>query len=262
MRRPADDTILDHLLYLLMYKEGFYIGVTNNLKRRLREHGYKRKCQPRQVIILMDNLTEKDAYDLEEVIVDKECIDNPWCLNETIGGRYPDNKRLGRPHTEESKQKMSKWRLDRAAKGMLWQQQPENRKILCALAKRGDENPSRRPEIRKLLSEQKIGAGNPSYGKPGTMLGKKASTETKRKQLEQIAYRIQTPDGIFMGAEEAGKYYGISAPSILRRCHNPRNNPKWIGWEVLGRGLDLKHISNISGLSTNKIDNIGNKTKA
>lgn len=262
MRHPTDHTILDHLLYLLIYNEGFYIGVTNKLKRRLGEHKRKRKTTPNQIIILIENITEKDAYDLEEVIVDEECVKSPWCLNEIVGGHRPDNRRLGRPHTEETKQKISATKKEHGRLGLAWSQQPENKKILCALAKRGDDNPSRRPEIRKLLSEQKKGAGNPSYGKPGTMLGKRASVETKRKQLEQIAYRIQTPDGVFMGAEEAGKHYGILACSILRRCHNPRNNPKWIGWEVLGRGLDLKHISNISSFSTNKIYNIGNRTEA
>jgi len=51
---------------------------------------------------------------------------------------------------------------------------------------RGDNNPARRPEVRKILSEQKMGSNNPQFGKPawnnGIKRWWKSQTEFKKGQ--------------------------------------------------------------------------------
>lgn len=223
MRSTTSNIDLDHLLYVLHFKKGyFYIGVTNNLKRRLTEHQNIKKHKIQNVHVLIENITEDDAYKIEKIIVNKDLLQHPLCLNRTTGGRYPDNKRKGNPHTEETINKIKATKKKLAEQGvLLWCQQEKGKQLLREKVL-GDKNPTKRPEVRKILSDQKKGPLNPRYGKPAHNRGKKITDA----QTQARSYKIQTPTGIFISSVAAAKHFNLSQQCIINRCKNIKF-PEW-----------------------------------
>lgn len=228
MRSAVSNTDKYHLLYVLHFEKGyFYVGVSNNLKRRLAEHKSKKVYNLLNVHILLENISEEIAYKIEKTLVNKELLQHPYCLNQTTGGRYPDNKRKGRPHTKETINKIKLKKKKLAEQGLLWCQQEESKQILRNKII-GDKNPAKRPEVRKILREQKLGSLNPCYGKPAHNKGKKITTE----QTQARSYKIQTPEGIFISSVAAAKHFNLSQQCIINRC----KNVKFKDWNILEKG--------------------------
>jgi predicted GIY-YIG superfamily endonuclease len=223
----------NYLIYKINFEKNYYyIGVSNNFKRRLTEHKYHKAHKILNYEFLEINLSEEEAYNKEKSIITDDLIKDPLCLNQTRGGRHPYNKRLNVPHSKETKEKISNTKKRQASLGLLWVQQEKNKNIIKERCLRGDDNPSRRPEVREKIRLSKLGPLNPQYGKRGTMLGKKASPETKHKQLMKLGFKIKTPVGIFIGAETAAKHYKIRSKTVLSRCRNQ----KFPEWQILGKG--------------------------
>jgi len=214
-----------HLVYKLLFNDNsFYIGVTNNLKRRLYEHKKNKDTSEfTNYIIILDNLTQEEAYNLEKKLVPDHSDRSILCRNKTRGGRHPFNMRLGRPHTLETREKISK-----SKKGHPLNYTEESLKIK-SLRMQGDNNPSKRPEVREKLSRSSK-ENSARRGKPGTMLGKKQSNEV----LEKISYKINTPFGIFVSSSEAGRILNISQQTVINRCNSKKKRYK--EWFILSKG--------------------------
>jgi predicted GIY-YIG superfamily endonuclease len=225
----STDSKPNYCLYKLGFEGNyFYIGVTNNLKRRVVEHKREKPEYKLQTIEVIEaNLTEGDAYIKETNIVTRELITNNFCLNKTVGGKRPDNKMINRRHSPSTKQKMSDIKKDKASKGLLWSQQDINKKILRERFV-GKNNPTKRKDVRDKISKAKLGILNPRYGRSGTMRGK-TLTDAQRSK---ISYQIQTPDGIFLSSVEAAKHYKCAQQTIINRC----NSEKYRDWIILNKG--------------------------
>jgi hypothetical protein len=230
--RSTDHKTIFSIYRLVFNDEYFYIGVTNNLKRRITEHKREKTNYTLQAVeILETNLTEDDAYMKESNIVTSDLITNIFCLNKTIGGRRPDNKMLNKKHSASTKQKMSIVKKAQAAKGLLWSQQDDNKELLKQRFT-GEKNPTKREDVKEKIRKAKLGSLNPRYKKPGTMLGKKLTDTQKSK----ISYQIQTPKGVFISSVEAAKHYNCSQQTIINRC----KNNKYVDWIVLKKGIKYK----------------------
>jgi hypothetical protein len=158
-------------------------------------------------------------------------LKNEHCLNKAIGGRHPNNRRTGIPHKPSTIKKISKRAKQRAAAGVLWSQQEENKHILRERMS-GDNNPAKQDHVREKLRVSKLGIQNPRYGRPGTMTGKVLTSEQKQK----ISYTILTPGGIFNSSTDAARYYKIAQQTVINRC----NNAKFLDWKILNKGQKYK----------------------
>lgn len=226
MRRSDSKIERKHIIYKLYFSNNFfYIGVTNNLQRRLHEHRWtKKNLQLINWEIIKDNLTEDEAYKQEKEIVTESLIKDPLCLNETRGGRHPYNKRKGRPHTEETKLKISQTIKQKAQLGILWCQQPENREYLskCFTGRKHTQT------AKEKIRQSKLGPLNPSYGKPSALKNHKFT----QKQLQKRSYKILTPFGTFNSSVEAGRQLNLSQQGVINRCRNI----KFPNWQILAKG--------------------------
>jgi predicted GIY-YIG superfamily endonuclease len=82
-----------HCVYKIETNGAIYIGVTNNLRTRMRHH-LRANSKRRDLMLehghtcteILGNLTEEEAYEIEEMIVDQEFIDRPDVLNKVLGG--------------------------------------------------------------------------------------------------------------------------------------------------------------------------------
>lgn len=225
----------DHLIYVLHFENGyFYIGVSNNLKRRVAEHKSIKKHKLLDIHILVEHITEDDAYKIEKILVNRNLLQHPFCLNQTTGGRYPDNKRKGRPHTKETIDKIRATKKKLAEQGMLWCQQERGRQLLSERWS-GDNNPSKRPDVQEKIRKSKLGPLNPCYGKPAHNRGKKIT----EKQTQARSYKIQTPEGIFISSVAAAKHFNISQQCVINRC----KNKKFTEWFIVEKGEKYSKIT-------------------
>ena len=206
-----------HTIYKLYYSDDtYYIGVTNNIKRRLYEHSRKNKTAGwNKVEILFDNLTEHDAYEIEKVIVSDHNDRDPKLRNRTRGGRHPFNMRLGITHTEETKKKISL-----SKRGKKINLSPENRRIKSENMK-GINNPAKQQYVKDKLSA-KTKENSKRRNQPGTMLGKKLPPNA----IEKISYKINTPEGVFPSSTQASIALKISQQTVINRCRS-ENFPEW-----------------------------------
>lgn len=81
-----------------------------------------------------------------------------------------------------------------------------NRKNKCI----GEANPAKRLEVRKLLSEQKIGEKNPAWK----------------------GYYVDSTGKVFSSSKEAAREYNVADVSILRWVKNNKN-----GWKFIPKNL-------------------------
>lgn len=210
-----------YVIYKLILDSGqFYIGVTNNLKRRLYEH--KRDKVVVSCIILHEVLSEDEVYALEKFIVNEELLNDPLCMNKTRGGRHPYNMRLGKTHSEETKSKISKTKKENPHLISEEQRKQSSERM------KGENNPSKRPEVREKLKIAAKRNNAKRKGLPGTMLGKKLTVE----QHSKISYKIKTPEGIFSSSALAAKHFNTSQQTVMNRC----NSNKFPEWEVVEKG--------------------------
>ena len=153
------------------------------------------------VVIIADNLTEEEAFDLERDIIEDYVFnlgyginikgyddydhELPYLTNFTWGGEGIS----GMHHTEESKRKI------------------------------GEKN-SEAHKGKKLSEEHKRNIGKGEKGRPSPNKGKKTSEETKRKLSEKLGKKVIciTTGKIFNSLREAGKHYNVAHNNILRCC--------------------------------------------
>lgn len=206
-----------HTIYKLYYPDGtYYIGVTNNIKRRLREHNLNISTSGwSNVEILFNNLTEQYAYEIEKILVSDHIDRDPSLRNRTRGGRHPFNMRLGVTHTEDTKKKISLSKL-----GKKINLSPESRRIKSEKMK-GNNNPAKQQYVKDKLSA-KTKENSKRRNQPGTMLGKKLSKEA----IEKISYKINTPEGVFASSTQASIALKISQQTVINRCKS-ENFPEW-----------------------------------
>ena len=210
---------MTHTVYKLIFDHGlYYIGVTNNLKRRLYEHKGKGFLH---VEILASGLTEEAAYELEKVLVPDHDQRDPLCINRTRGGRHPFNMRLGVKHTEETKKKISE---SKKANPTVFSD--DHRRASSERMK--TNNPMYREDIKRRHFEKTVrGENHPHYGKPGTMLGRKL----KADQLAKISFRVSTPFGEFPSTSRAAAALGVSQQTVTNRCRSNKF-PEWVILEI------------------------------
>ncbi len=165
-----------YCIYELIFENGsFYIGVSNNLKRRLSEHKYafSKKTTDKIIrcVVLYDNLTESEAYQLERNILSQELLTDSLCLNQTIGGRHPVRV-PGWKMSQEQKDHISRIKKGKTPNTSDEMKiiRSEKYKQTC-LQKYGVDNVFKTQKLKDIVRERnKI--YHPQRGQPGTMLGK------------------------------------------------------------------------------------------
>jgi G:T-mismatch repair DNA endonuclease (very short patch repair protein) len=101
-------------------------------------------------------------------------------LHESNKGRIAWNKGKTGIYSEETKKKMS---VSQFKKGSI----PHNKgKKVTEKERKKMIEAMNRPEVKKKLSESKMGAKNPMYGKPAHNKGKSPSEETRKKISESL----------------------------------------------------------------------------
>ena len=96
-------------------------------------------------------------------------------MSQSKKGQIPWNKGRTGIYSEETKKKMS---FSQFKKGMI----PHNKgKKATVEEKKKISEAMNRPEVKKKLSESKMGIKNPMYGKPSHNRGKSPSSETRKK---------------------------------------------------------------------------------
>jgi len=213
-----------YTVYMLLFSdETYYIGVTNNIVRRFREHRRSRITSDWiSFKILKEFDLEEEAYILEKNLVPDHVLRDKLCRNRTRGGRHPFNMRLGVTHTKETKLKISQ-----SKKGVKLNLSNETIKNKSERIK-GDKNPAKRKDIRAKLSER-TKSNSKRRNQPGTMLGKKHSDSV----IEKISYKINTPCGIFNSSYKAAKEFNISQQTVINRC----KSEKFPEWWIISKGL-------------------------
>ena len=223
----------------------------NNISNR---HGHA-------VLIIKDNLTEEEAFELERDTIEdyvfnlgygididgyRDYSNNKYLTNMTFGGEGVSGMR----HSKESKQRISE---------------------KCKGKRAGKNNPlygkHHSEETKQKMSESKKGKNHPLYGKhhseeskkkmSESMKGKKLSEETKQKiseshkgikRSEETKRKISrkaiciTTGKIFNSMKEASNYYNILNLSNISSCC--RGESKSAGKLPNGIRLKWKYLEN------------------
>lgn len=219
-------------LYKLNYEnEYFYIGVTNNINRRLSEHGKEKYGHIFLYYeILFESFLENEIYQKEKQVVNKDTVLNEKCLNKSAGGKHPHLFGLRTPHTEKTKLNISKNRKGKCVGRIVSDEEKQKRKETL-IKNYGVDNYFKTEEMREKVS-LRMKENNPCKGKPGTMLGKQLSKDA----ITKISYKIKTPDGIFESSVKAAKFYNICQQTVINRC----KSNKFSEWEIISKGTKYK----------------------
>jgi len=219
-----------HLIYKLHLDDGrFYIGVTNNIKRRLKEHKENFNVSSHEVLHMFDDIDE--AYAKEREIVNWNLVDDPKCANQTVGGRHP----IGRKGNERSDAQraalatLNGWNAVRLSGDNSPNKCIEHRQRSSEFMK--ENNPMSNDEVRKKHFDSLVrGSDHPMFGKPGTMLGRQLTKDQKQK----ISFVVKTPLGVYSSSVEAGVAHGVTQQTIMNRCYSDK--PKWADYSVVSKG--------------------------
>jgi len=221
----------------------YYIGSAESFARREWQHKYDLKRgahkNPRLqaawnkygadmfVFEVIEEVPEGRAtFDVENTYLMK-CVGQPDCYNINVDAYVP---RLGIPHTEASKLKMSISTHKVLAEGRGGKFIPtEHTRSKMAEALKGNQNALgyKRTDAEKDAIRQRT-LGNQNF------LGKTHTEETKQK-LRRPIYAL-LPDGNrrdFIGVYEAGVELGTPYPMLVRICKSkkPVTRGKFAGWQ-------------------------------
>jgi len=145
--------------------------------------------------ILAEFFTGLDAYLFEQSLIEKHISNKPLNLNKRLWGKYVG----GSNHSEETKNKMKMKAIGRyhseetknKTRGDNHYSKREDFSPQCGekngmFGKTGHLNPrfgltKETDEACQIISQKLSGEKNPRYGKPGTMLGKKHTSEALKK---------------------------------------------------------------------------------
>lgn len=116
-------------------KDPYYLGSGTALSRAVQKYG--RDCFIKTV--LLSNLTQEQAFKLEQKIITQDIVDDPLCYNLTTGGIGGGTK---------SKQHIAKLAENNRKKA----KDPKFIKKLSK-AKLGDKNPAKRPDVKRKLRQ-------------------------------------------------------------------------------------------------------------
>lgn len=211
-----------YVVYQLWFEDySTYIGVTNNINRRLYEHKSNFKERIMSVKILFQTNCIDQAYSCEKVLVNDVFLNEISTRNKTRGGRHPYNMRSGQTHTAETKLKIS-------------ESKKNNPKVVSEEARAAaslrmkNKNPMHHHPHRAKHKEIMSIKGAWNKGLPGTMLGKTLTVEQKAKN----SYKIQTPIGIFPSSVAASKALDVSQQTVINRCKSER----FTDWYIIEKG--------------------------
>lgn len=225
-----------------MLTGGYYIGSAESFERRKWQHTYDLKRgahkNPRMqaawnaygadafVFEVLETVPEgRVAFDIENTYL-MRCVGQPDCYNVNVNAYVP---RLGIPHREDSKQKISDAVQLALAAGKAGRFIPteETRAKMSAAAK-GNTNArgyKRTAEEREAIRQRTLGNQN--------FLGKKHAEATKDAMRRRLAARL--PDGSvqeFVGVSAAGEVLGVPYPMLVRsaKAGRPVARGKLAGW--------------------------------
>jgi group I intron endonuclease len=178
-----------------------YIGSSNNLNKRWRDHRNSLRMNEHHNILLQriynkyGDKTLKFSI-LEEINDPQELLKKEQFYIDLINPEYNVCKTAGSPlgykHTEETKEKMRKPKSEETKKKMSKSQKgkilSEETKKKMSISRTGEKNPmygkhySRSEETKKKMSLVKSGINNPMFGKNHTEETKKKISNTKKER--------------------------------------------------------------------------------
>lgn len=221
----------------------YYIGSAESFARREWQHKYALKRNEHKnprlqaawnkygadmfVFEIIEEVPEDRAtFDIENTYLMK-CVGQPDCYNINVDAYVP---RLGIPHTEESKLKMSIAMHKVLAEGRGGKFIPdEQTRSKMSKALKGNQNALgyKRTDAEKEAIRQRT-LGNTNW------LGKTHTDDAKQKMRRPIYALL--PDGTrrdFVGVYEAGAELGTPYPMLVRICKSgkPVVKGKFAGWQ-------------------------------
>lgn len=209
-----------------------YIGVTNNIKRRLSEHKVNFQIASHDILYEFDDI--EDAYAKEREMVNWEVVDDPSYANQTVGGRHPIGRK-GDDRTPAQKQALAELIERNSVRVVAMVKSEEHRSRNSEYMK--TTNPMFDEAVRdKHMANVPRGADHGMYGKPGTMLGRTLTVAQK----EKISYTVKTPLGVFSSSVEASTVHGVTQQTIMNRCYSTK--PKWAEYMVVSKGIKYDEV--------------------
>lgn len=238
-----------------MSNGNYYIGSAESFARREWQHKYELKRgthkNPRLQAawnkygaemfvfeVIEEVLEGRTTFDVENTYLMK-CVGQPDCYNINVDAYTP---RLGIPHTDASKLKMSISVNKTLADGRGGKFIPtDETKAKMAAAAKGNQNALgyKRTDAEKAAIRQRT-LGNQNF------LGKK-HTETTKQKLRRPIYAL-LPDGTrkdFLGVYEAGVELDTPYPMLVRICKagKPVIKGKFSGWQFFYADADASPVT-------------------
>jgi group I intron endonuclease len=194
------------------YKEALCYDSQHAFHRAIRKYGWDNF----EWCVLFEGMTsEKEMYNYEHLCNLTHCTYTKYDRGYNMTLCY-DNTTLGYKFTEDQRKKTIRYGDKNSNYGNKWSQKQKDeaskrQKIVCGHLI-GDNNPSRRPEVRKKLSDDKLGGLNPNADH----------------------WLITSPEGIEYklhgGLKRFLKEHNVNYSCILKVIHGLKSNHK--GWVV------------------------------